>query len=74
MKIFFSECRRRLINGTDRQLFYRSLIILMVLVGLVQIGINTGHWLSYLGAFIVSVVYAYLWLELLKRFGNKDRH
>ncbi|MDQ2075612.1 hypothetical protein [Marinimicrobium sp. ABcell2] len=61
-----------LISGTDRQLFRRSLVILLILAVFVQIGLNTGHWLSYLAAFGVGVAYAYLWIELFKRFASNE--
>jgi hypothetical protein len=61
-----------LISGTDRQLFRRSLLIMLILAVFVQIGLNTGHWLSYMAAFGVGVAYAYLWIELFKRFSGKE--
>lgn len=62
-----------LTSGSDRKLFYRSLLLLMLLVGSIQIGLGTRFWLSYMVAFVLAVAYAYLWLELLKRFGRKDQ-
>lgn len=60
-----------LISGSDRKLFYRSLLLLMLLVAAIQIGLGTRFWLSYVIAFLLAVAYAYLWLELLKRFATK---
>lgn len=60
-----------LISGSDRKLFYRSLLLLMLLVAAIQIGLGTRFWLSYVIAFLLAVAYTYLWLELLKRFGTK---
>lgn len=68
MNDLFNKTHAWLINGTDRQLFRRSLLLLLVLAVFVQIGLNTGAPLSYLAAFVVGVAYAYVWLELLKRF------
>lgn len=68
MNDLFNKIHAWLINGTDRQLFRRSLLLLLVLAVFVQIGLNTGAPLSYLAAFVVGVAYAYVWLELLKRF------
>lgn len=68
MNDLFKKIHAWLINGTDRQLFRRSLLLLLVLAVFVQIGLNTGAPLSYLAAFVVGVAYAYVWLELLKRF------
>lgn len=62
-----------LIKGTDRQLFRRSLLLLLILAVFVQIGLNTGDQLSYLGAVVVGITYAYVWLEMLKRFAGKDK-
>ena len=62
-----------LVKGTDRQLFRRSLLLLLILAVFVQIGLNTGDQFSYLGAVVVGIAYAYVWLELLKRFTGKDK-
>lgn len=63
-----------LVNGTDRQLFYRSLILLMLLVGGLQVGVNTGHFLAYIFTFAIAVIYVYLWIELVKRFTDKNKN
>lgn len=62
-----------LIKGTDRQLFRRSLLLLLVLAVFLQIGLNTGDQFSYLGAVVVGIAYAYVWLELVKRFTGKEK-
>lgn len=66
------QFHRWLITGSDRKLFYRSLIFLMLLVGSIQIAAATGIWLSYGAAFALALAYVYLWLELLRRFARKD--
>jgi len=62
--------RQYLTGGTDRQLFRRSMLFLIILVACLQIGVATQHWLSYLASFVAAVLYVYIWLELLKRFFN----
>src|SRR5690625_1285697 len=68
MNDLFNKTHAWLINGTDRQLFRRSLLLLLVLAVFVQFGLNPGGSLCYLAAFVVGVAFAYVWLELLKRF------
>jgi len=73
MKTALQALRQYITGGTDRQLFRRSLIFLILLVASVQAGIATGHWLVYLLAFVATVLYVYIWLELLQRFFRNRR-
>ena len=68
MNATLQALRQYLTGGTDRQLFRRSLIFLILLVASVQAGIATEHWLAYLLAFFATLLYVYIWLELLQRF------
>ncbi len=74
MNDYWQKFHHWLVNGTDRQLFYRSLILLMLLVGGLQVGVNTGHFLAYIFTFAIAVIYVYLWLELVKRFTDKNKN
>lgn len=74
MNNYWQKFHHWLVNGTDRQLFYRSLILLMLLVGGLQVGINTQNFLAYIFTFAIAVIYVYLWIELLKRFAGKNKN
>lgn len=71
MKAWLLRFYEYLISGTDRQLFRRSMVLLIILVACVQVGFNTGHWLSYIASFLAGIVYVYVWWELFKRFINR---